>query len=1268
MAQWWDPGSWFGNRSEPQVGQSPQPIPGQGNTWGAPGPSRGLLARLRQMVGGYVGPQLSAGTQQEREITREKAAGGPRGVVFPNFLPYQDDNYTNESGAMRMAYRQMLADPNCSAAFRGLVLAVAALDLQVQPASKKSERDRQIADFVRYILAERVAGCVPELIWSVLSGGLIDGYSVLEKVWALEDRGRWAGKYVLSSLKPKDVNQDLVLQTDEFRNVVGILGLRYNAGIEFSPADFLIYRHLPLFGSPTGLSAFRCVYSRYWVLDTAVKLRAIAAEKRALPIAVGYYQDNTIKASLEAALSKLKSQNWTSAPERAKIEVVNLAGSADSIFEDLCRSLREEIFLGIQGATLQALTGGQGEQRGNSQVHKDTKELTVWHLAATIESLLNDRTCGLIRDVVDLNFVVSEYPRATLSAVDPQELLQELQIDSGLLQMGLKLSKTATYERFGRTPPEDEGDVLTSPQQGPGGPGGPGGGAGGGMSGMPPDEGGGGGGGGSDEQPFDEDAPAGEGPAADPFTVASARQPARFDSPSNGSSTSPAEPDVALAGADGHAAEKLLRASVRQGAAVLGTLAEEAVKRLLESGKPRAARRLFTDDERRRLAAALAATNATADLLGRARVRKRLEQAQQHAERFSESDATDFSCFDEAPIHPLAPRAAVDWFRRLVPDIAAEPDAFESAQRQQAFTAAGVTERSLLDRVKDVIAGVLETGQGAKSAPGLIDRVLDEAGVTPRNPQRAEMIFRTNAMQAYNAGTHAEMQDPDVADEFPAWRYLGIRDGRQGKDHEPHFDHYYPSSVRFEDVRGPRVFNCRCTSQPIHRSQWRRLRTQGVDFSSFAEPKGAGKGAGKLAGKPCGPGQSAARTGCTPKSKAAAAKPARPPKAVPPKPAPKPPKPAKAKPPTADEMHAHVQSLLADPQKVTPQAVADLATKLQAMTGKDLDALKKKLGAKGSGTKAALAKKVAEHVVSKLKSAAPPAAPPTPEPASKPAPAGKAPAKQPGANPAAPAPSRIQGINPQTGQKETLVPHEGRWYPANRDGSPDLEGRSVSDATVQRLLGSGEYRHEGAAPKEEAAPSGPPARVIDNPTKWGKEHYAKWAESLTPEERSAGKFYMTSPQFRDLNKELRKPGSNRTGKAAMDKVGKPLDEMIARSKLPEPAVLFRGMQGNSPAVKALRKGLESGTIGPGSVITDPAYVSTSMREKPVMNDFANEKDAIVFRISAPKGAHGAYMPAIESIGEDEVLLPRGSRFRIDSVGRDDQGRHIAHVSLVTEGK
>jgi hypothetical protein len=232
---------------------------------------------------------------------------------------------------------------------------------------------------------------------------------------------------------------------------------------------------------------------------------------------------------------------------------------------------------------------------------------------------------------------------------------------------------------------------------------------------------------------------------------------------------------------------------------------------------------LFTDDERQQLADALSATVGTADLLGRSRIARKVQLHGEHGRRYHEADA--FACFDEPTVRPLVPEEALRYFRALVPTLT-PPEGWAEELRRRCFSLAVATETTLLERVQSLIADRLETGKGISSAPHEIGKLLDQAGVTPRNSDYASMVFRTNVRRAYMEGAQEQLNE--VREHFGVWKYAGIRDGRQGADHEPHFDRYYPTSARFEDVRGPRVFNCRCDFIPLSNDEWRELRAAGA--------------------------------------------------------------------------------------------------------------------------------------------------------------------------------------------------------------------------------------------------------------------------------------------------------------------------------------------------------------------------------------------------------------------------------------------------------
>lgn len=376
-------------------------------------------------------------------------------------LPYYDADAT-ETTEMRQAYRQMLREPVVKAALLQKVFAVASLDVQVHPAEKtvadasgsdkhtvadaSGSDDRNVADFVRHALTS-VAGGFPRLAEATLLGALIDGFSVCEKVWARETRGRWAGRIVLHALKAKDPCR-LHLETDAFRNVTAIVSTVTQE--RFDPRHFVLFRYLPLYENPLGTSDLRAAYRAYWLLDTAWKFRGIALERFSLPLMKGTYPrgQSEFVPTLEAAVQTAKSLGYVTLPEGVHLEAMNLAAQSGNDFAAAIRDLRHEVFVGICGAMLQSLEGAVTGARSIGEVHQSTAELLVWHLSAALASAINEQ---LVPDLVDLNFPEAGCPRVTLGGVNDRELAASLAIDRGLFDMGVPLDHAELAARYGRT-------------------------------------------------------------------------------------------------------------------------------------------------------------------------------------------------------------------------------------------------------------------------------------------------------------------------------------------------------------------------------------------------------------------------------------------------------------------------------------------------------------------------------------------------------------------------------------------------------------------------------------------------------------------------------------------------------------------------------------------------------------------------------------------------------------------------------------------------
>lgn len=391
------------------------------------------------------------------------------------FLPYAD-RYTEETDEIRKAYPVMLRDPYIKQALYTKVFGVASLDLQIHSASK-SARDKDIAEFAKHCI-QKCRGGSRRAIMSIAIPGAIFGYSVTEiNLRKPTSRGQFGQKITIESLKSKDVNK-VQLEGDEFGNISGVRDKITNQF--YHASNFLIYSHMPLFETPTGISDFRAAYRAYWLADTAWQLRAIGLERYGLPVIKGTYRSDPEQYALEQSLPNLRSQGWITVPEGALVEAMDIAARGTTDFESAIRDLREEMVLAIAGAILQMLTTtGTAEMRGSADVQKGTFELLQWYLAQEAADVLNDQ---LFPQLIDLNYRGADYPTCTFGGVNDGAMKDSITVDQFFLQSNLPLSKEEMYEKYGRQQPLSEDDAVTSPQaQQPQMPFGGGGGFGGGQ-------------------------------------------------------------------------------------------------------------------------------------------------------------------------------------------------------------------------------------------------------------------------------------------------------------------------------------------------------------------------------------------------------------------------------------------------------------------------------------------------------------------------------------------------------------------------------------------------------------------------------------------------------------------------------------------------------------------------------------------------------------------------------------------------------------------
>lgn len=175
---------------------------------------------------------------------------------------------------------------------------------------------------------------------------------------------------------------------------------------------------------------------------------------------------------------------------------------------------------------------------------------------------------------------------------------------------------------------------------------------------------------------------------------------------------------------------------------------------------------------------------------------------------------------------------------------------------------------------------------------------------------------------------------------------------------------------------------------------------------------------------------------------------------------------------------------------------------------------------------------------------------------------------------------------------------------------------------------------------------------------WGDEHFGgpAWTGKLTPDELQDISDYQNGPHY-DLNHWLRSgdelPEDIRpVYKAWRDN----LDSAIGKGAAPENITVFRGFE--NPEISRNFDALD------GIIIGDDGFVSTTLSE-PVARRFARSyRDPVLAEIRVPKGTKMGYVDAVNSVDEYEMLLPRGTRFRVVEAGYTEKGQKRVVLEVV----
>jgi hypothetical protein len=451
-----------------------------------------MFGRLGRAVGSMFGGSNSGPPVVAPQVVTQTVAAyfapGPANVagvdkiaatVFPQpwYAPGQIDGNA-ELPAVRAQYEPMYrTEPSIRSAIRGKVDAISCLEVSVQALDKHKPNDVLAAEFCKWTIGETDHGW-EGLFDLILTPACIQGYSISEKTL---EPVQWpdAGKilYPPGSMRPPYLwglrqvrSMDpawLRLELDQFRNVVGLINLI--RGLEaYSPDNVILYSHNSLYHNPFGQSDLRACTRAANILADAYHAWFIAVKVYGEPYMLGTTKHAERIGPLTNVMQAMRGGGYAATLEGDTIEVINLAAATGtSMFNELIKTLREDVYMAIRGAYTPFLEGSGGQDSHNdTQISEDA--------ANTTELAMVKHVCRVVRRQLFPWLVLTNFPAGTgipqlkLGGTNWDQTAKFCDAVKKGQESGGKISAAWYYETTGFVAAASPDDVLKPEEKPPG--------------------------------------------------------------------------------------------------------------------------------------------------------------------------------------------------------------------------------------------------------------------------------------------------------------------------------------------------------------------------------------------------------------------------------------------------------------------------------------------------------------------------------------------------------------------------------------------------------------------------------------------------------------------------------------------------------------------------------------------------------------------------------------------------------------------------------
>lgn len=749
-------------------------------------------------------------------------------------------------------------DPHLAMLAQKRLGALSALDFEVTPATGpgiNTERAQVYASVVRDQLS-RIPAFRQRLF--DLAWGFYDNRSALENIW----RGPMVGpvRWEISSLGWIHPRRIAFGPEREFRIVDGNYSASYFEPVG-EPLRQWAYKFIEfaprLFGEYPEREGL-AIRSLYWAFFKRFgqRERLILTELYGKPWRIVEADTNAPEPgqkedidAIDMQIAALGGNNIARLPRGFKLNVEKPGERGGEIHKDVVTYSDDQLSKLWVGQTMTSdAKPGDGIGGKQAEVHADQQLLTLKRDAWAISEAIED---GLVDAIVALNWgdeALSHSPRFLLKADPAADRTVEIERIDKAVRAGIPLALDQVYELSGYRKPDDDEAVLvlsmapgeTSPRplvvdptKTPALP--PEGGPAGQLPGAP-------------TPPLLP--PAGGGLEDDQGETPAAVEKKNDDDQPPILTTAEALIDNILAHRDDHvhlarqpetvngSAETIIDKAVREGARETARWVEKVTGAITGS------------DNANFL---LRKVNAAAAALDLAPLARMIERRLMHGFMLGALDSNFETATGDvvkpvafaissipAPLTPgFAHKPYDDALRFFKQKKIVDKQTFEQLSaraKQRAFTVARMASQQLLQTVHAELYRQIAQGADLRQFQKFAKERLVSAGFTPANPSHVETVFRTNVMNAYGTGRHAEMTQPAVLALRPYWQILGIDDNRTRETHGAvHNWVLRANDPVWKTAYPPFGFNCRCRVRSLSPGAVEKL---GLEVHDGSEMKG----------------------------------------------------------------------------------------------------------------------------------------------------------------------------------------------------------------------------------------------------------------------------------------------------------------------------------------------------------------------------------------------------------------------------------------------